>query len=52
MFEITDKTRFESTDLQRFESSELEYDQMKNALDYAIKNGLANDEMQAKLQGS
>lgn len=43
--------RFETIARTDFESSELEYDQMKNALDYAIKDGLAQGMAQVIAQG-
>lgn len=40
LFKITDKTRFDTETLVTFEESEQEYNHMKNALDYAIRDGL------------
>lgn len=39
LFEITDKSRFTAKQRHSYEKSELEYNQMKNALDYAIVQG-------------
>lgn len=41
LFEITDKTILEEAVREKFERSEEEYDQMQNALDFALKSGKA-----------
>lgn len=41
LFEITDKSIFEESVREKFERSEEEYDQMQNALDFALKSGKA-----------
>jgi predicted transposase/invertase (TIGR01784 family) len=51
LFEITDKSRFDGNIRADFERSEEEYDQMKNALDYAIRDGLAQGMVQGMTKG-
>ncbi len=51
LFEIADKSRFDPGTREDYEQSEEEYDHMKNALDYAIRDGLAQGMAQGMAQG-